>query len=64
MFTATDDVLDKIWGCWLGKVAGGTLGMPAEGKKTEKIQNWSPPLSGWMKKHKQIINDEDRTSVV
>lgn len=64
MFAATDDILDKIWGCWLGKVAGGTLGMPAEGRKKEKIQKWSPPLSGWMKKHKQTINDDEQFEIL
>ena len=28
-----EQLMDKIWGCWVGKNIGGTLGTPYEGKR-------------------------------
>ena len=47
-----DFLLQKIWGSWTGKVAGGTFGMPVEGRDRRVITNMHPPLSGWSIHHK------------
>ncbi|MHA2051805.1 MAG: ADP-ribosylglycohydrolase family protein [Promethearchaeota archaeon] len=59
-----DFLLQKIWGSWTGKVAGGTFGMPVEGKGRMIITNMHPPLSGWSKHHKQSINDDEQYELI
>lgn len=54
----------KIWGAWIGKIAGGTYGMPAEGKYRQQIQKWNPPLTGWMDRHYQLINDDEQFELI
>ncbi len=51
----------KIWGAWIGKIAGGTYGMPAEGKYLQKL---NPPLTGWMDRHYQLINDDEQFELI
>ncbi len=57
-------LLQKIWGSWTGKVAGGTFGMPVEGKKREIVLNLHPPLSGWSIHHRQGINDDEQYELI
>jgi len=57
-------LFDKIHGAWTGKVAGGTFGMPVEGKRREIILNMHPPLSGWSKHHRQNINDDEQYELI
>lgn len=59
-----DFLLQKIWGSWTGKVAGGTFGMPVEGRSHEIIANLHPPLSGWSKHHKQGVNDDEQYELI
>ncbi len=59
-----DFLLQKIWGSWTGKVAGGTFGMPVEGRSRVVITNMHPPLSGWSKHHKQNINDDEQYELI
>jgi len=59
-----DFLLQKIWGSWTGKVAGGTFGMPVEGRDRRVITNMHPPLSGWSKHHKQGINDDEQYELI
>lgn len=49
-------LLNKIWGAWTGKIAGGTFGQPVEGKRKENIQKTKPPLAGWTLDHLSYIN--------
>ena len=57
-------LLQKIWGSWTGKVAGGTFGMPVEGKRREIILNLHPPLSGWSSHHRQGVNDDEQYELI
>ena len=57
-------LLQKIWGSWTGKVAGGTFGMPVEGRDRNVITNMHPPLSGWSKHHRQAINDDEQYELI
>jgi len=59
-----DFLLQKIWGSWTGKIAGGTFGMPVEGKRREVIANMHPPLSGWSIHHRQGINDDEQYELI
>jgi len=59
-----DFLLEKIWGSWTGKIAGGTFGMPVEGRERQIILNMHPPLSGWSKHHKQSINDDEQYELI
>ena len=59
-----DFLLQKIWGSWTGKIAGGTFGMPVEGKRRNYITTLQPPLSGWSKHHKQAINDDEQYELI
>ena len=45
-------IFDKIYGAWVGKIAGGTFGMPVEGKDSNIITILHPPLSEWSKHHR------------
>lgn len=56
--------MNKIWGSWTAKIAAGTYGMPSEGKSKERIQSWNPPITGWMSRHKQIINDDEQYELI
>jgi len=58
------DLFDKIYGAWTGKVAGGTFGMPVEGRHRDVILNMHPPLSGWSKHHRQGINDDEQYELI
>jgi len=58
------DLFDKIYGAWTGKVAGGTFGMPVEGKHRDIVLNMHPPLSGWSKHHRQGINDDEQYELI
>jgi len=57
-------IFDKIYGAWTGKVAGGTFGMPMEGKHRDIVLNLHPPLSGWTTHHRQIINDDEQYELI
>ena len=57
-------LLQKIWGSWTGKIAGGTFGMPVEGKDRKVITNMHPPLSGWSIHHRQGINDDEQYELI
>ena len=57
-------LLQKIWGSWTGKVAGGTFGMPVEGKRREIVLNLHPPLSGWSSHHRQGVNDDEQYELI
>ncbi len=59
-----DFLLQKIWGSWTGKVAGGTFGMPVEGRDRRIITNMHPSLSGWSVHHKQGINDDEQYELI
>ena len=59
-----DFLLQKIWGSWTGKIAGGTFGMPVEGKNREVVLNLHPPLSGWSKHHRQVVNDDEQYELI
>ena len=59
-----DFLLQKIWGSWTGKVAGGTFGMPVEGRDRRIITKMIPPLSGWSVHHKQGINDDEQYELI
>ncbi len=59
-----DFLLQKIWGSWTGKVAGGTFGMPVEGRDRRIIINMHPPLSGWSIHHRQGINDDEQYELI
>ena len=59
-----DFLLQKIWGSWTGKIAGGTFGMPVEGKRRNFINHLQPPLSGWSKHHKQGVNDDEQYELI
>ena len=58
------ELFDKIYGAWTGKVAGGTFGMPVEGKRRDIILTMHPPLSGWSKHHRQGINDDEQYELI
>jgi len=58
------ELFDKIYGAWMGKVAGGTFGMPVEGKPRDIVLNLHPPLSGWSKHHRQIVNDDEQYELI
>jgi len=58
------ELFDKIFGAWTGKVAGGTFGMPVEGKRREVVLTMHPPLSGWSKHHRQGINDDEQYELI
>jgi ADP-ribosylglycohydrolase len=58
------NLLQKIWGSWTGKVAGGTFGMPVEGKSREIVLNLHPPLSGWSSHHRQGVNDDEQYELI
>jgi ADP-ribosylglycohydrolase len=57
-------LLQKIWGSWTGKIAGGTFGMPVEGKRRSFILNLYPPLCGWSNHHKQAVNDDEQYELI
>jgi hypothetical protein len=57
-------LLDKIYGAWIGKIAGGTYAMPVEGRRKAHIQKLNPPLSGWIEKHRQIVNDDEQYELI
>jgi ADP-ribosylglycohydrolase len=59
-----DFLLQKIWGSWTGKVAGGTFGMPVEGRSRVVITNMHPPIDGWSKHHKQNVNDDEQYELI
>ena len=59
-FMDSDFIFDKIYGSWLGKIAGGTYAMPMEGHPKQKIQNRNPPLTGWTPAHRQVVNDDEQ----
>jgi len=59
-----DFLLQKIWGSWTGKVAGGTFGMPVEGRRREVIASMHPPLSGWSTHHRQGVNDDEQYELI
>ncbi len=59
-----DFLLEKIWGSWTGKIAGGTFAMPVEGRNRNYITNLYPPLSGWSKHHKQGVNDDEQYELI
>ncbi len=59
-----DFLLQKIWGSWTGKIAGGTFGMPVEGRDRNIITKMQPPLSGWSKHHRQAINDDEQYELI
>ena len=59
-----DFLLRKIWGSWTGKVAGGTFGMPVEGRDRNVITKMQPPLNGWSKHHRQAINDDEQYELI
>ncbi|MBY8985717.1 MAG: ADP-ribosylglycohydrolase family protein [Candidatus Lokiarchaeota archaeon] len=59
-----DFLLQKIWGSWTGKIAGGTFAMPVEGKNRNYITNLYPPLSGWSKHHSQAVNDDEQYELI
>ena len=58
------ELFDKIHGAWTGKIAGGTYGMPVEGRDRQVIASLHPPLSGWTKHHKQGINDDEQYELI
>ena len=58
------ELFDKIYGAWTGKIAGGTYGMPVEGRDRQVIASLRPPLSGWTKHHKQGINDDEQYELI
>jgi len=58
------ELFDKIYGAWTGKVAGGTFGMPVEGRSRVVITNMHPPLDGWSKHHNQSINDDEQYELI
>ena len=58
------ELFDKIHGAWTGKIAGGTYGMPVEGRDRQVIASLRPPLSGWTKHHKQGINDDEQYELI
>lgn len=39
-----EDYWDKVYGCWMGKNCGGTLGAPLEGRKEMHDLDWYPKL--------------------
>ncbi len=39
-----EDYWDKVYGCWMGKNCGGTLGAPMEGRKEILDLDWYPRL--------------------
>jgi ADP-ribosylglycohydrolase len=39
-----EDYWDKVYGCWMGKNCGGTLGAPMEGRKEILDLDWYPKL--------------------
>ncbi|KKN12404.1 hypothetical protein LCGC14_1016870 [marine sediment metagenome] len=57
-------LLQKIWGSWTGKIAGGTFGMPVEGRDRRIVLNLHPPLSGWSKHHRQVVNDDEQYELI
>jgi ADP-ribosylglycohydrolase len=59
-----DFFLQKIWGSWTGKIAGGTFGMPVEGRVRGHIQNLHPALCGWSTHHKQAVNDDEQYELI
>ena len=59
-----DFLLEKIWGSWTGKIAGGTFGMPVEGKTRSVITKFQPPLSGWSIHHNQAVNDDEQYELI
>ena len=59
-----DFLLQKIWGSWTGKVAGGTFGMPVEGRNHVIVASLQPPLSGWSKHHSQAVNDDEQYELI
>ena len=58
------ELFDKIHGAWTGKVAGGTFGMPVEGRHRNVVLNMHPPLSGWSEHHYQGINDDEQYELI
>ncbi|MEX2718283.1 MAG: ADP-ribosylglycohydrolase family protein [Candidatus Sigynarchaeota archaeon] len=65
MACTTEEFLkDKIAGCWLGKISGGTYAGRVEGRTREEIQKMRPPLTGWLQTHKQMVNDDEQYELV
>ena len=56
----SDFIFDKIYGGWLGKIAGGNYAMPVEGHSKQRIQKRTPPLTGWTPAHRQVVNDDEQ----
>jgi len=65
-FDQHDDswVLDKTWGCWLGKISGGMYASRVEGRTKKVIQKMNPPLTGWLETHHQQINDDEQYELI
>jgi len=59
-----DFLLQKIWGSWTGKVAGGTFGIAGEGSDRKIITKMQPPLCGWSTHHRQAVNDDEQFELV
>nr|MDO8112010.1 ADP-ribosylglycohydrolase family protein [Candidatus Sigynarchaeota archaeon] len=57
-------LLDKIWGCWTGKISGGMYGSRVEGRTKKFIQKMVPPLTGWIETHRQQINDDEQYELI
>ncbi len=70
MENTIQNALNKIWGCWTGKIAGGTYGQLVEGWQKKRIQRTIHSLTGWMrnitkhKSHTQIINDDEQYELI
>ena len=60
-----DEILDKIYGGWLGRCAGCLLGKPAEGLRREHIERWlkiagAYPLDDYFPLLREIPEDAGR----
>jgi hypothetical protein len=65
MSITNEEILrDKIAGCWLGKIVGGTYAGRVEGRTKKEIQKMNPPLTGWLETHKQMVNDDEQYELI